>query len=80
MEDLISVIGATEHIGNVITETLLKRGIKVRAIARNKEKLEKLKSEGAEIFRGDLENTSSTNESLKGSKTIFAMIPPLLPP
>jgi uncharacterized protein YbjT (DUF2867 family) len=76
MNDIISIIGATGHIGKAITETLLKNGRKVRAIARNREKLEELQSQGAEIFQADLEDAPSILNTLRGSERIFAMIPP----
>jgi uncharacterized protein YbjT (DUF2867 family) len=76
MKEIISIIGATGHVGKAITETLLKNNYKVRAIARNREKLEQLKFKGAEIFQADLEKTSEIVNSLNDTGKAFVMIPP----
>ena len=48
--DLYVIIGATGHIGRKLTERLLEKKQKVRAVARDRKKLEALATLGAEIF------------------------------
>ena len=50
---MITVMGASGHIGRRITELLLDSGEKVRALARSKEKLAPLEKKGAEVQTGD---------------------------
>ena len=50
---MITVIGATGKTGRKITETLLKAGVKLRALGRSESKLAELKSAGAEALACD---------------------------
>jgi uncharacterized protein YbjT (DUF2867 family) len=75
-EELIAVTGATGNIGRVIVEQLLKKGIKVRAIARTPGKLEKLKAKGAETIALDVNDGSAMGRAFEGVKSVFMVIPP----
>jgi uncharacterized protein YbjT (DUF2867 family) len=75
MLNTVAVTGATGNVGKVLSENLLKKGIKVRAIARSFDKLSLLKTKGAEIYLGDLQNTSFLSKALYGVDAVFAMIP-----
>ncbi len=72
------ILGATGNIGKVITENLLSQGKKVKAIARNPQKLKELSDKGAEIVQGDLLDSKFLAEQFKGATAIFAMIPPIM--
>ncbi len=50
---MITVMGASGHTGKKITEALLKRGKKIRALGRTESKLADLKKSGAEVLTGD---------------------------
>ena len=76
MSHLVTVTGATGHIGSGIVERLLNGGHRVRGIMRNKEKFAPLEAKGAESRVGDLSDKSFLTEAFRGSDAAFLMIPP----
>ena len=73
---MITVIGATGNNGGKISEQLLGRGEKVRVMARNADRLKKLKEQGAEVLAGSVEDTASMAKAFAGASAAFIMIPP----
>jgi uncharacterized protein YbjT (DUF2867 family) len=73
---LIAVTGATGHVGRVIAETLLARGVGVRALGRSAERLRDLASKGAEPRVVDVHDARSLEPAFGGADAVFAMIPP----
>lgn len=76
MSHIVTVIGATGHIGNALADRLLARGVKVRAVARQRDKLETLVRRGASAHAGTLEDTAFVTEALHGADAAFLMTPP----
>lgn len=76
MPHLFTLTGATGNIGKALAERLLQSGVKIRAVARNAEKLVPLTARGAEARVGYLENTAFLTEAFFGADAVFAMIPP----
>ncbi len=76
MAGLIVVTGATGHIGGSLTRQLVAKGRKVRALARNADKLKDLK--GAEAFAADLNDAAALKKAFAGAEAAFVMIPPNL--
>lgn len=76
MPHLVTITGATGNIGKALAERLLQSGVKIRAVARNAEKLALLTTKGAEACVGDVENTAFLTEAFLGADAVFAMIPP----
>ena len=70
------ILGATGRIGSVIAGHLLVKGEKVRAVARNPEKLRLLASKGAETVPADVMDTASLAGAFSGARAAFVMIPP----
>ena len=70
------ILGATGYIGSEIANKLLAKGEKVRAVARNAEKLRLLANKGAETFSADVNDTDSLLTPLAGARAAFLMIPP----
>ena len=70
------VIGASGNTGHVVAQTLLSRGHKVRAIARNAAHLQPLTSQGAEAFPCDITNAEQLTQAFKGAEAAYVMIPP----
>ncbi len=65
------VTGATGFIGSHIAEKLVKRGEKVRVLARKTSNVKFLKSLGVEIVYGDLTDAQSIRQAVKGMDKIF---------
>jgi uncharacterized protein YbjT (DUF2867 family) len=76
MSDLILITGATGQQGGAVAHHLLQHGQKVRALTRNPEKAESLKTLGAEIVKGDLLDRASLDAALKGIKRMFLVTTP----
>ena len=73
---MYAITGATGNTGSVVAEKLLARGEKVRAIGRNKEKLAKLASLGAEIAEGDATDAAFLTKAFEGARAVYFMVPP----
>jgi len=68
----ILVAGATGQLGGVIARKLLASGVPVRAIARDRQKLEPLEAAGAEIVAADLLDLPKITEACRGVAQIVA--------
>ncbi len=73
---MIVIIGATGNTGSVAAAMLLAKGQKVRAVGRSADRLKKLAEQGAEIFTGDVLDTSAMTEAMRGAEAAYLMIPP----
>ncbi len=71
-----AVMGATGHIGQVLTEKLLEKGHTVKALGRDEKKLSGLKAKGAQTFSPAFDDAKALAEAFKGSDGVFVMIPP----
>src|ERR1700687_3540647 len=64
--------GAVGGIGRTLTELLLERGHKVRAMVRREdERAEALRRLGAEVVEGDLTDLASMHRAIKGCRRIY---------
>ncbi|HLY08346.1 MAG TPA: NmrA family NAD(P)-binding protein [Planctomycetota bacterium] len=73
---VIAVVGATGHIGTVLTEALLKKGHEVRALGRDQTKLAALASKGAKTRTAAFDDAAALTDAFKGADAAFTMIPP----
>jgi uncharacterized protein YbjT (DUF2867 family) len=73
---VIAVLGATGHIGAVLTEELIKKGHEVRAIGRDKAKLDGVAAKGAKARSAAFDDAAALTEAFKGADAAFTMIPP----
>jgi uncharacterized protein YbjT (DUF2867 family) len=73
-----AIMGATGHVGTILTEELLKKGHHVRALGRDKDKLQKLKEKGAETIAGAFEEVKTLTEAFKSTDAIFSFLPPAM--
>jgi uncharacterized protein YbjT (DUF2867 family) len=72
----VAVVGATGKVGHELAAQLLARGVPVRALGRNPEKLADLTARGAEPRSPDVHDVKAVAEALRGVHALFAMIPP----
>lgn len=73
---MYTVLGATGHIGSVITRILLEKGEKVRVVGRHGGKLQQFVLKGAESMVADVTDTEAVARTLDGARAAFLMIPP----
>ncbi|HUN61560.1 MAG TPA: NAD(P)H-binding protein [Candidatus Sulfotelmatobacter sp.] len=73
---MYTVLGATGHIGSVITKKLLEKGEKVRAVGRSTARLQALAQKGAEAFIADVTDTEALTRAFQDARAVFLMIPP----
>src|SRR5262245_46590095 len=73
---IIAVMGATGHIGSVITEALLSKGHEVRALGRDPKKMSALAAKGAKTKSPAFTDPAGLGEAFAGAEAAFVMIPP----
>src|SRR5262245_45251685 len=73
--EIIAVTGATGQQGGAVARKLLADGWKVRALTRDVDKpaAQELKSLGAEILPGDMDNMSELDAAFKGVYGVFSV-------
>ena len=72
----IAVMGATGHIGSVLTGILLAKGHEVRALGRDAAKLNALAAKGAKSRAVALSDGTALSDAFSGTEAAFVMIPP----
>jgi uncharacterized protein YbjT (DUF2867 family) len=70
------IVGATGNTGSIVAEKLLARGEKVRGIGRDKAKLDKLASKGAETAAGEVTDAAFLTKAFDGARAVYFMVPP----
>jgi uncharacterized protein YbjT (DUF2867 family) len=60
----------------ILAETLLKRGNRIRAIGRDREKLKTLAGKGAETFSTSFDDPAELTKAFVGSDAVFCLMPP----
>jgi len=70
------VTGASGHTGQIVAESLLDAGKKVRAIGRSADRLQRLAARGAEPFICDLTDRPALTKAFAGAEGVYVMIPP----
>jgi uncharacterized protein YbjT (DUF2867 family) len=72
---MIAVTGATGNIGKKVVHLLLSKGQKVRAIGRNKDKLNELEKAGSEIFVANIDDAAGLTKAFNGAEAVLVMTP-----
>src|SRR5579859_1081291 len=70
----VLVTGASGYIGGKVVDALLERGIPVRAMSRNPERLSRLGERGVEVVAGDVMDRSSLRMALDGVFAAYYLI------
>jgi uncharacterized protein YbjT (DUF2867 family) len=73
---MITVMGASGHVGGQIAEVLLGSGERVRALGRSAEKLAGLAGKGATVLTGDAGDTAFLTAAFSGADAAFVLLPP----
>ncbi|MFI8521804.1 SDR family oxidoreductase [Streptomyces sp. NPDC085481] len=69
MSELIAVTGATGRIGRRVTDHLVKAGARVRALGRDRAKLDRLPTD--DIRTASYDDTGAMRSALEGAATLF---------
>ncbi len=73
-EPSIAVAGATGYIGGKLVAELIRRGRRVRAVARRPGGAADLKALGAEVVRADVSDRASLDAALTGIETAYYLV------
>jgi uncharacterized protein YbjT (DUF2867 family) len=73
---MIAITGATGKTGSIITDILLEKGEKVRAIGRSAERLKRFRDKGAEIEVGDQSDPVFLTRAFFNADIAYLLIPP----
>jgi uncharacterized protein YbjT (DUF2867 family) len=73
---MITVMGATGHVGGRIADLLLEAGEKVRALGRSAEKLAALAGRGATVLTGDAGDAGFLTKAFRDAVAAFTLLPP----
>ena len=69
------ILGATGQVGSAIVNILAEKGLPVRAVIRNEEKADKLKSIGAEVAIVDYFDLAALKDAVKDGDLVFLLTP-----
>lgn len=72
---MIVVTGASGRTGGRVAETLLTKGVKVRAIGRDRKRLARLADLGAEPSVGVVEDVPYLTAALEGADAVYLVLP-----
>jgi uncharacterized protein YbjT (DUF2867 family) len=72
----IAVVGSTGQVGGEVARLLLARGVGVRALGRNPDKLKALAALGADTHTPDCHDASALAQAFRHADGVFVMIPP----
>jgi uncharacterized protein YbjT (DUF2867 family) len=75
MQPIVTVTGATGHVGKAVSAHLLEHGIHVRAVARSAAHLAPLAALGAEAHEGTLDDVPFLTEAFRGAGVVFVLLP-----
>lgn len=73
------ILGATGHIGSVLTDILLKKGEAVTAVTRHPEKAERWRNTSIRIAQADVQDTPALHRIFKSGKRLYLLNPPAPP-
>lgn len=70
----VMVTGSTGYIGSQLIKRLSVLPYKIRCLARNRERINKIKNTSVEVFQGDLLSYDSFRESFKGIDVAYYLV------
>src|SRR5262245_37074858 len=73
---MITVMGASGNTGRHISERLLGKGEKIRALGRSAERLARLQRSGADVRTGDAADRAFLTRAFEGADAVYTLLPP----
>ncbi|MDV7186210.1 NAD(P)H-binding protein [Lutibacter sp. TH_r2] len=71
----ITILGATSLVGKKLIKKALTKGIKIKALVKNKEEIQEY-SHSIEIIEGNYFNKNTLEQALKGAQIVVSVIEP----
>ncbi len=72
---MITILGATGHVGGKIADILIKKGEKVRLVARSADRLRPFVNKQAQALAGDAMDTEFLVKAFKDTDAVFTLMP-----
>lgn len=72
---MYTILGATGNVGGKISDILIRKGEKVRLVARSADRLRPFVGKQAEAFAGDAMDTEFLVKAFTGADAVFIMLP-----
>ena len=72
---MYTILGATGNVGRKISDMLIRKGEKVRLVARSADRLRPFVGKQAEVFAGDAMNAEFLVKAFTGADAVFTMVP-----
>ncbi len=73
---MITILGATGNVGGKIVDLLIKKGEKVRLVARSVDALRHRVGKQAQAMAGDARDPEFLSQAFRDAAAVFALIPP----
>ncbi len=73
---MITILGATGRVGGKIADILVKKGEKVRLVARSADRLRPFVGKNAQAMAGDANDVEFLVKAFKDADAVFTLIPP----
>ncbi len=73
---MITILGATGHVGGKIADILIQRGEPVRLVARTADRLRPLVRKNAEAMAGNIADKEFLVNAFKDADAVFTLLPP----
>jgi len=77
---MFAITGITGQVGGAVARTLLSRGVAVRAVARNAQKLEAWAARGCDTALADMADAAALGQAFQGAEAVFILLPPSFDP
>ena len=77
---MYAITGITGQVGGVVARTLLAKGARVRAIARDPQKLIAWAAKGCTTAQADITDANALTEAFTGAEGVFILLPPTFDP
>lgn len=74
MKTTVLVAGASGYVGGQLIPALIERGVQVRALTRQPERLDHLTRQGVEVVQGDVMDRGSLRTAMRGVQFAFYLV------
>src|SRR5580700_5297695 len=76
-DGVYAILGASGNTGAIISDFLLSKGKKVRAMGRDGGRLQRFVRKGAEAFTADMSDAAALTQAFGGARAAYLTLPPI---